>query len=146
MSDNVKRYDLSIDPDDHAVDLLRDIRAASDHARQRLAAQKAEASRHQEQGRSRKLTGILIGIGAVLLVMLSYWIVFARDEVEQVTVTSRQVTTSQIQATVPTSVTPNPSYRTNPPTPSPTAPVGRDSQLVQHPPDGYEQPSDSPGM
>lgn len=148
MPDRDRKLDLSADLGDMHADLLKDVAAATEQVKKRQAADRAKEAEQAAKASSRKTSALLVAIGAVLVLLVSYWIVFARQGSPQETVSggSGSPTASQTQTV---------NGQIQPPivTPAPTAPpariappVGRDSQASQRPPEGYEQPGYDPGM
>ncbi|MGC8863902.1 MAG: hypothetical protein ACP5R5_14185, partial [Armatimonadota bacterium] len=80
MTDD-KRLNLDEDLDKLTSSLLSDVKAATDEVKQRQAAARQAEQRSAAKAKSRKLSAILVGIGAIIVLLLSYWMVFARPEV-----------------------------------------------------------------
>ena len=147
MPDDKKRYDIDLDFNGPAADLLKDVEAASNAVKQRRTDDKVQEARTVQRSNSKKTSAVLISVGAVVVLLLSYWIVFAKPQCD---VTGPGGSTSaQCQPAQPTKIAiplPTKSSAHTPQSSVPTGAVGRDSQVVVHPPDGYEQPNEEPGM
>ena len=145
MADD-NRLNLSEDLEKLADGLLTDVKAATDEVKKRQAAIKRAEDQDAARKKSKKLFAVIVGIGAVLVILLSYWIVFARPDG---TVPSRAagVATSQEQSRKVAITAPGTARSTGSAAgPAAGAPAGRDSQLVEHPSDEYEPPSGDSGM
>lgn len=147
MSDDKKIYDIDLDFGSASNDLLKDVEAASNAVKQRRTDDKVKEARTVQRSKSKKTSTVLIAVGAIAIFMLSYWIVFAKPE--QDAIGSGGNSSVQCQQTQPTKIAmpiPTKPTTSTPQASMPTGAVGRDSQVVVHPPDGYEQPSEEPGM
>ena len=147
MPDDKKRYDIDLDFSGASSDLLNDVEAASKAVKQRRTDDKAQEARTVQRSKSNKTSAVLIAVGAVVVFLLSYWIVFAKPQCDATGPGGS--TASQCQTAQPTKIAmplPTKSTTSTPQTSVPTGAVGRDSQVVVHPPDGYEQPNEEPGM
>lgn len=142
------RLDLSGDIDKISTEFLDHVETAAAEVKQQLEAA-AEKKRKEEQAtRSRKITAAAIAVGAVLVLLVSYILVFARPD--QNTAASSRIRTSAPPARIadPTAAPP----KNAPPQPRPAAPQRRyspgtgDSQLTDAPPNDYEQPGQDDGM
>ena len=147
-------------PDDRRVDLSHGLEKVSDDLLDNVRAAAVEVKRLQEAGArkdasvaqramSRRTAGLVIAVAAVVLLVLSYWMIFVRAN-NSTPAVAGQSTSSQSgsQATkINNPVMPNTTKATatTPPKPSPRV-VGHDSQVVEHPSDEFEQPSSDPGM
>lgn len=145
MPDDKKIFEIDLDSDGSETDLLKDISSAAEAAKQRIASVKAQGVREEKQSNSRKTSMILVAVGAVVILLLSYWIVFAKDGNGAMASGSG---TTQVAQTQPSKIAIPSAAKVTPTTPlssPPVSAVGRDSQVVAQPPDGYEQPNE-PGM
>ncbi len=143
-----KRIDLSDDFSLISDDLLKDVQAATAEVKKRKETIAAQEAREAQATKSKKTSLILVAIGTVLVLLISYWIVFARSEEG----TSSQLGAGGgVQNPPAAKVIVNPGVtqnaRTTPQTySSGGGAVGQGSQVVEHPPDEYERPTDDPGM
>ncbi len=143
MPDNNKKLDLNAIDND----FLRDVQAATEQVKKRQADDKAKAVNEAKSAQSRKTSALLIAIGAVVVFLLSYWVVFGREGGAESDVAGTIGTPAQQSQAANGKVQP-PCVNCAPTAPPAqgTIPAARSSKNVQHPPDGYEQPSDDPGM
>jgi len=140
-------------PDDNRLDLsgdleslLQDVEAATDEVKQRKARIAAEDAKDVGREKSRKTQMMLIAIGAVAVLLISYWIVFARPNAGQGGAVSTVTTLGTPTAGTPIG-NPGATHSTTNATPrSGNAGAGQGSQTVEQPPDEYEQPSGDGGM
>jgi len=146
MADD-NRLNLSEDLDQLQADLLKDVKAATHEVKQRHAAIKAQEVTEASRAKSRKTQMLLVAIGAIVILLLSYWMVFARPQGQDQIATNNTGTAVTQPAKTSTVATP-----TTTPTTTPRyngaggAPAGRDSQVVEHPSDDYESPHGDQGM
>jgi hypothetical protein len=145
MSDD--RLDLSGDLEKVAGDLLKDVEAATNEVKKRKQTIAAQESREAEAAKSRKTSLILIAVGTVLVLLISYWVVFARGGGQNGTV-GNGAQSAQTQTSSKTAITcPNATQSTTQTTrQSGGGAASQGSQVVEHPPDEYERPTDDPGM
>lgn len=147
MPDNDRKLDLSSDLGQLDNDLLKDVAAAAHQVKERQAADRAKAAAQEAKSNSRKTSALIVAIGAVVVLLLSYWIVFARPGGQDQAGGGEPVNPSATQSQAVNGQIQPPCTTTAPTAPPRTAPpVGRDSQTVRHPPEGYEQPNYDPGM
>ncbi|MCE5200111.1 hypothetical protein LLG39_14170, partial [bacterium] len=78
-----KRIDLSTNLDEIGEDLLKHVRAATEEVKHRQAADQAKEARSIQREKSKKTSFSLIAVGAVVVLLLSYWVVFARPSTSQ---------------------------------------------------------------
>ncbi len=142
------RLDLSHDLEKIGSDLLKDVQAASKEVQQRKAKIAAEDAREAGKAQSRKTSMVLIAVGAVVVLLISYWMVFARpaDEQPRTPMTTSQTTGTQAKGTAITNSGATPSTTPTTPPRAGGSVAGQGSQVVEHPSDEYEQPSDDGGM
>lgn len=139
MSDD-NRVDLSNNLDQLEGDLLKDIHAAAEEVKKRQESDKAKEIREAKKAKSNKSSALIIGIAAVVLIVIAYFVVFAKPNDDS--------STSNTPYTAPKiTVNNNPPAPQKPavtPTaPMPTTPGRHDSQITNQPKDSYEQPSDN---
>jgi len=147
MADD-KRLNLDEDLEKLAGNLLDDVRAATDQVKQRQAAARQAEQLSAAKAKSRKLSAVMIAIGAAFVLLLSYWMVFARPEGTGADHASKAAS-SQVQQPPKVAISsPRTSGYGRPAAAGPSAgtPPARDSQLVEHPSDDYEPPSGDSGM
>jgi len=147
MTDN--RIDLSNDFSVISDDLLKDVQAATAEVKKRKETIAAQEAREAQALKSKKTSLVLVAIGAVLVLLISYWVVFARSD---------EGTSGQLNAGIggqnppAAKVIVNPGVTQNTGTTPPSTyrfgggAAGQGSQVVEHPPDEYERPTDDPGM
>ena len=144
MADDT-RFDLSVEIEKESDRALRDIEAAAREVKRQMA-QAAENKRQQsEKARSKRISAVAVAIGAVVVLLIAYWVVFARPDSNTL---ADQRTPPRTSSPV-TIVTPEKATKTVPAAPDvrgASGQLGRDSQVVEHPPDEFEQPSADPGM
>lgn len=146
MTDN--RIDLSDDFSALSDDLLKDVQAATAEVKKRKETIAAQEAREAQAAKSKKTSLILVAVGTILVLLISYWIVFARSDEGASTQSSAG---SGVQNPPAAKVIVNPGVtqnsRTNPPAySSGGGAASQGSQVVEHPPDEYERPTDDPGM
>lgn len=149
MPDN-NRLDLGSELEKISGSFAADVNAAAAQVKQRQAADKAKEAKQADKAQSRKMSAVVIAVAAVVLLLMSYWIVFGQGEGSDNPTSGANSAVrapqpeARITTTSPTSVT------TQAPQAPPKAysPVGGgSSQTVEQPQDGYEQPGDAcPGM
>lgn len=142
MSDG-KRLNLSEDLEKITGDLLKDVQDATEQVKKRKAADKARDEQNAEKSKSNKTSALIIGIAAVVLIIVAYFVVFAKPgEPENPGTINGAV--QQKNGTVQ-----QPGMNRNvpqaPPKTAPTPSAGR-SASQQHPSDDYEQPAPDNGM
>ncbi len=143
MADD-NRLNLSEDLEKLTGNLLEDVKAATNQAKQRQAAVKQAERQSAERAKSRRLSAIIVGIGAVVILLLSYWIVFARPDRGGPAPVARGTQSSQGQGAPKVAIkSPGTAGTTSS---AAGAPAGRDPQLVEHPSNDYEPPSGDSGM
>jgi hypothetical protein len=141
------RLDLNAELEKAQNDLLSDVKAATDEVKQRQAARKLDADRSVERAKSRRLSALLVGIGAVVVLLLSYWIVFARPDQSGPPQATRTAASQSRRAPAVAIKCPGTApSRASAAGGAASTPAGRDSQLVEHPSDEYEPPSGNSGM
>ena len=142
------RLNLNEDLDKLAGNLLTDVKAATDEVKQRQAAMKQAEDQSGARAKSRRLCAILVGVGAVVVLLLSYWIVFARPDGNGPSQAACGPRSSQGQRPPKVAITCPGTARSTGSAAGPAAgaPAGRDSQVVEHPSDDYEPPSGDSGM
>jgi hypothetical protein len=142
------RIDLSDDFSGISDDLLKDVQAATAEVKKRKETIAAQEAREAQAVKSKKTSLILVAVGTVLVLLISYWIVFARSDEG----TSGQLNAgSGVQTPPAAKVIVNPGVTQNTGTTPPAyrsggGAAGQGSQVVEHPPDEYERPTDDPGM
>lgn len=148
MPDDQKRVDISADLNQPDNDLLSDVQKATEQVKKRRADDRAKDAAEARQRQSRKTSALLIAVGAVLVLLVSYWVVFARQSGVSVDAATASREAAAARAKKMNSPIKPPCVTNCAPTAPPRvgAPVGRDSQSVQQPPHEYEQPSYDPGM
>lgn len=145
MPDEQNKVNLDVDQIDSSF--LRDIQTATEQAKKREASDRAKDAADAQTAKSRKTSAIIIAAAAVVIFLLSYWIVFGREGGTDPSGTGSSANSGFATGSQPANSPIKPPCVNCAPTAPPTAPpVARGSQTVQHPPDGYEQPSDDPGM
>jgi hypothetical protein len=144
MSDD-RKFDLSAELSQAKSAFLNDVETAAEEVKQQLKAAAEDEKKKEQIARSKRLTAMLVAVGAVLVILVSYWLVFARpgnNASGQPSPTASGGTPVQIVSP------PAPAQPAVPSAPR-TARPGRthaDSQVVEHPSDEYEQPGDDSGM
>ena len=147
MADD-NRLNLNEGPDEPAGHLLSDVKAATDEVKQRHAAIKQAEDRGSARAKCRRLSAILVGVGAVFVLLLSYWIVFARPDGNSPGQAAGGPRSAQSRPAPTVAIRSPGTARSTGSAAGPVAgaPAGRDSQLVEHPSDDYEPPSGDSGM
>jgi len=132
------RLDLSMDIEKVGDDLLADVKKATEEVKSRKASDKAKEAKAAEKEKSRRLSAIIIAVGAVVLLLIAYFVVFAKPEPPASGVSGAQ---SQSPApAIKAPVAPSSAPKVQVVTPNTTRRSGRNSQVVGHPSDDYEQP------
>lgn len=139
-----KRIDLSGELDKVSEGLLTDIKTAASQVKQQCDQEQDARAKAAEKAKSRKLSVILAAIGTTLVLLLSYWIVFARPDAGTSGTNANGTASSQSGARCVRIKNPATEHVHG----SATQPApGRDSQAVEYPPpEEYEQPSSDSGM
>lgn len=138
------RINLSGDLDQVASDLLKDVKAATDQVKDRKAAIAAQDALEAQKSKSRRMSALLVGIGAVVVLLLSYWVVFARPDGAASGPNSGVTSSSGAETPKVPIKCPVPTATGSSATRSGAcSPVGRDPQVVTQPSDEFEQPSDA---
>ncbi len=147
MNDDRKRIDLSFELEQSNAELLRSINAAANEAKQRKAAQRVQEAKELQRAKSKKMQAILVAIGAVLVLLISYWMVFAGSGNNATQQTTASIHSTEVQTVTPVVGNTRAACPSAPTAPVPSASsLGRDAQTVTRPPDHYEQPSEDSGM
>ena len=135
MADN-KRVDLGGDLDQ----LLQDVKAATDEVKQRQDADKVKDARDAKKEQSRKISGLIIAVAAVVIVVIAYFAVFAKPEQGVPLPSTKRVPAPPIKINT-TQTKPASPVRGVPVVPTVTTNQGRRSgTLTNRPPNDYEQP------
>ncbi|MDH7601815.1 MAG: hypothetical protein QHI38_06680 [Armatimonadota bacterium] len=146
MADD-RRLNLDDSADQLTSNLLKDVQAAAEAVQKRRAAIKEEEKRAAAATKSKKQIGILVAVGAIIVFLISYWIVFARpDTAPQQSASGPTAVQTQEspKVKISTPVTVSPSTPTRAPAAGVQPP--KDAQVVEHPSDEYEPPSGDTGM
>jgi len=139
------RFDLSEDLSKVKSDFLEGVEAAAEEVKQQLEVAAENERKKAEVARSKKFMAALATVGAIAVLLLSYWLVFARPDTGNTAVKRPSVSASEkLRIASPTPVRKSSPTITNPPAAS--SRPSRDSQVVEHPSDEYEQPSEGSGM
>lgn len=103
-----KRLDLDADLDKVADDFVKDVEAATKEVKQRKAADLEKDRRSTARVKDRKLSMIIIAAATVLLLLVAYWAVFARQPNTGTAppVVSTQNANPKLNAPVSTTTTP----------------------------------------
>jgi cytoskeletal protein RodZ len=128
------RLDLSVDLDKIGEDLLADVKKATDEVKNRRASDKAKEAKSEEEEKTRKISAVVVAIGVVIMLVIAYFVVFAKTEAPAPT--SYQTRTSA-PAIKPPAVTPS---NTKPQTTMPMQQPSRTGVNTNQPSDDYEQP------
>lgn len=142
------RLDLSGDLSKVSTEFLDHVESAAAEVKQQLEAAAEKKRKEEQTARSRRITVAAIAVGAVLVLLISYLVVFGNPD--QNSAASTRIRTSAPPARIadPTASPP----QNNPGQPRPAAPRQRysrgagDSQVTDHPSDDYEQPGQDSGM
>lgn len=139
------RLDLGGDLDKLTGDLLKDVTAATAEVKKRKEKIAAQDAKEAEKTKSRKTQMLLVAIGAVVVLIISYLMVFAKPQEDQ---TDKWANKQQVQTQQATPITSPGATRSTATTTRHSAGgvAGQGSQVVEHPSDEYEQPSDDGGM
>lgn len=150
MADD-RRLNIDLDDDLEAVknNLLRDVAAATEAAKQRQASDKARDAELQSKSKDKMLMTIIIAVAAVLILGLAYWMVFARGDTQPAdSSNSGNRPSFSIPApgggttsTPPAGVQP-PSVRPQP-APHPSITTPRSEPVHRNPSDTYDEGADS---
>lgn len=146
MTDN--RLNLDDNLEDLKGNLLKDVQAAAESVKRRRAAIKEEEERAAAKTKSRKQMAILVGLGVICVLLLSYWIVFARPDTTSTTSSASKPVNVQTQDGPKVKISAPATVAPSTPVTAPAAGFqpSRDSQLVEHPTDEYEPPAGDSGM
>lgn len=128
-----------MDLDKIGDDLLDDVKKATEEVKNRKASDKAKQAKAAEKEKSRQLSAIIVAVGAVVLILIAYFAVFAKPEPP-----AAPAPGTQSRSTAPaikTPVAPPSTPKVQVVTPNTTRRSGRSSQVVGQPSDDYEQPS-----
>lgn len=145
MADD-KRLDLDANDDIGLVnkDLLKDVMAATEHAKQRKADDKAQDQKQKTQAKDQNAMIIIIAVAAVAIFAIAYWMIFMRESPQQAIQgpppSRRQ--TAPVQQPTPPRNQQNMGYGSN--MPNQTAPVVSDP-VRSNPSDTYADPQDTGG-
>jgi len=146
MPDRNKRVDLTGDLNNLDENILSDVKAATDAVKTQQAADREKEAQRSAKKQSKKISAVLIAVGAVLVLLLSYWVVFGREAGDASQTTPAYTSPAErSRAANPPIKTPC-TTKNSGTSSSRVTPGGNDSQSVQHPPDEYEQPWNKPGM
>ncbi len=146
MADD-RRLNLDDDSDELTGNLLKDVQAAAEAVRQQRAAVKEEEKRAAAATKSKKQIGLLVVVGAFIVFLISYWIVFARpDNAPNQSVSRPASMQSQENPKVKISTPVTHSYSAPASAPAAGVQPAKDAQVVEHPTDEYEPPSGDAGM
>lgn len=141
---------LNLDENLHELtdNLLRDVQEAAEAVKKRHAEYKEEEKRAAQKAASKKQVGLMVAIGTIFVILLSYWIVFARPETNNLSQTAAGPTTVQSQEGPKVKITVPATPRATSPMTAPAAGFQppKDAQVVEHPSDEYEPPSGDSGM
>ncbi len=140
MPSEKKRLDLSCDFGLKADDIFADIHAATEEMRIRCEAENAKAKRDAQKEKSRKTSLLLIGIGTIIVLLMSYWIVFAKSGNNNsaavgIMPAGTQVAEKTTQVKIDNSYAP----KTRPVGPPTSGSMGKQGSKVDHPQEGYEE-------
>ena len=130
MPDN-DRLDLNGDLDKLSGDLLKDVKAATEEVKLRKAADAEKDRRSATRDKDRRLSLIIIAVATIVLIMIAYWVVVARQPDGGAGTAYTRPKTAPPPITQPT-VAPK-----RPPRP---APGGRANNQQDAPPNEYDQP------
>ncbi|MHB9037883.1 MAG: hypothetical protein ACYC64_14590 [Armatimonadota bacterium] len=139
MPDN-DRLDLSMDVDKIGDDLLKDVKAATEQVKKRRDTDKAQEAKSAEKAKTRQLSAIVIAAAAVVLVLIAYFVIFAKPDAPAGSPTGPYTQTQTPTPAIKPPGAPTAVPSTTPPA-RPMPSTGRGSQ-TNHPSDDYEQPSD----
>jgi cytoskeletal protein RodZ len=131
------RLDLSVDLDKIGEDLLADVKKAAEEVKSRRASDKAKEAKSVEKEKTRKLSAVMVAIGVVVVLVIAYFVVFAKTQAPTPTTYSQIRTPAP--AIKPPAVTP-PASNTKPQTTTPMQPPSRPGANANQPSDDYEQP------
>ena len=140
-----RRVDLSHGLEEASNDLLDNVRAAAVEVKRLQDAGARKEANEAQRAKSRKTTGLVIAAATLVLLVLSYWMVFVRADSPAPSVAGQASSSQSTKINNP--VAPNATTATGTTPPRPSRRVTRpDSQVVEHPSDEFEQPSSDPGM
>lgn len=127
-----KRLNLSVDLDKIGEDLLADVKKATEEVKSRRASDKENEARSAEKEKSRKLSAVIVAVGVIVVLVIAYFVVFAKTQ-------APAPTTYQTRTPAPTIKPPavTPPAATPPP---PGRPMQQPRPPRNQPPDDYEQP------
>lgn len=143
MPDN-NRLNLSNNLDQLDEDLLKDIHAAAEEVKKRQESDKAKEVKEAKKAETNKQSALIIGVAAVVLLVIAYFVVFAKPQSGTLQ-TGNNTYTPPPKVTVKTTPQAPQQPSSVQTAPQPAVPGKQDSQITNHPKDSYEQPSD-PGM
>jgi len=130
MPDN-DRVDLSADLDRMKDEFLEHMEAAAEEVKQQLARQSA----------------IIAGaVGAVVILLVSYWVVFGRSDANNTAANQTSYPSTKVRIADPVKTPSSTPNKTGARVPAAPVRQRHDSQVVEHPSDEYEQPGQDSGM
>jgi hypothetical protein len=142
-----KKLDLGAELSDLKNAFLNDVGTAAEEVKTQLKAAADSEKKKAQAAKSKQLSAIIVGVSAVVLVLIAYWVVFARpDSNAQDQAKSKYANQPKVRIVTP--VPPSTQNKPAPPntqTPAPVKPQN-DSQVVDRPSDEYEQPGQDSGM
>ncbi len=144
MADQNNRFDLSADVSEAKTAFLNDVESAAEQVKEQLKVAAENQKKKEQAARSKKNTAIAVAVGAVLVLLIAYWVVFARPDNPAFTQNKAQYPNTKVRVTSP--MPPPTNTQRTPSRTAPAAQPGRDSQIVDRPPDDYEQPGQDSGM
>lgn len=143
MADN-NRLDFDVIDDTGVVnkDLLKDVIAATEHAKKRKADDKARDANQQAEAKDRTIMTVIIVVGAVILLGIAYWMMFMRAEPQQADQAAPppRVQTAPVQAPMQQQGRQNTGYG------RPAPPRVMSDPVRTNPSDTYAEPQDAGGM
>ncbi|MEN6357807.1 MAG: hypothetical protein ABFD83_12075 [Armatimonadota bacterium] len=131
------RLDLSVDLDKIGEDLLADVKKAAEEVKSRRASDKAKEAKSVEKEKSRKISAVMVAVGVVVVLVIAYFVVFAKPEAPAPTTYQTRTPAPAIK---PPAVTP-PVSNTKPSTTMPMQQPSRPGSNTNQPSDDYEQPN-----
>jgi hypothetical protein len=142
-----RKFDLNADRSEAKSAFLNDVEVAAEQVKDQLKAAAEKEQKQAQAARSKKITAVIVAACAVLIVLISYWVVFGKpNDNNSTTVKNRYPTTVKVQVVNPATPPPKPGPSTAAQSAAPTRRPRPDSQVVEHPQDTYEQPGDNSGM
>jgi hypothetical protein len=132
MPDDKNRLDLNKDLGKLADDLLKDVQAATQEVRQRKASDAEKDRRNAARRKDRRLSAIIVIAAAVVLFVIAYFTVFARQSGEQVHLTLTQPQRQNTRIVQPNANRPAPR--------TPPRPASNPNPNQANPPNEYDQP------